>query len=193
VTKYNVEEILEGIRRNDAVILQFVYKSFYPYVKFFILSNSGNEYDAQDMFQEAIIIIYKKLTEGELLIKCTFKTYLYSVCRLLWLKQLEKKKNKSEHVIEQENHIELSDEIYELSEQNEKLSLYQTYFAKLGDDCRKVLELSLDKVSLKKIAEIMGYKSEKYAKKRKYQCKEKLINEIKRDPKFKELQNETEI
>ena len=33
----------------------------------------------------------------------------------------------------------------------------------------------------------MGYKSDKYAKKRKYQCKEKLIKKIKSDPKFKEL------
>ena len=187
MTKYKVEEILEGIRRNDVEILQFVYKSFYPYVKFFITSNSGNEDDAQDIFQEAIIVIFKKLKEKQLVISCTFKTYLYSVCRLLWLKQLEKRKNKNEQSIENENHIELSDEMHEMSEETERFRLYQAYFAKLGADCKKVLELSLDKVSLREIAKIMGYKSEKYAKKRKYQYKEKLIKEIKSDPKFKEL------
>lgn len=187
MTKYNVEEILEGIRQNDVEILQFVYKAFYPYVKYFITSNSGDEDDAQDIFQEAIVIIFRKLKNEQLEISCTFKTYLYSVCRLLWLKQLEKRKSKNELSIDNEKYIELSDDTQVVSEQTERYRLYQDYFAKLSEDCRKVLELSLQKIPLKKIAEIMGYKSDKYAKKRKYQCKEKLIKKIKSDPKFKEL------
>ena len=138
-------------------------------------------------FQEALVVIYRKLDEDAFNISCTFKTYLYSVCRLLWLKQLEKQKTKNEFSIDHENFIELADETKDLSEQNERYSLYQKYFKRLGEDCKKVLEMSLEKISLKQIAEIMGYKSEKYAKKRKYQCKERLINEIKNDPKFKEL------
>ncbi len=187
MTKFNVEEILDGIRQNDVEILQYVYKSFYSYVKYFITSNSGNEDDAQDVFQEAIIIIFRKLKNEQLEISCTFKTYLYSVSRLLWLKQLEKRKTKNECSIDNENYIELSDDTQVVSEQTERYRLYQDYFAKLSEDCKKVLELSLQKIPLKRIAEIMGYKSDKYAKKRKYQCKEKLIQKIKSDPKFKEL------
>ncbi len=187
MTNFNVEEILEGIRQNDVEVLQFVYKSFYPYVKYFITSNSGNEDDAQDIFQEAIVIIFRKLKKEQLEISCTFKTYLYSVCRLLWLKQLEKKRTKNELSIDNEKYIELSDETQVVTEQTERFRLYQDYFARLSEDCKKVLELSLQKISLKEIAEIMGYKSDKYAKKRKYQCKEKLIQKIKSDPKFKEL------
>jgi len=187
VTRYNVEEILQGIRQNDIKVLQYVYKTFYSYVKYFIISNSGNEDDAKDIFQEALVVIYRKLDENQLNISCTFKTYLYSVCRLLWLKQLEKRKIKNELSIDKENFIELADDTKEISEQNEKYRLYQKYFKRLGEDCRKVLEMSLEKIPLKQIAEIMGYKSEKYAKKRKYQCKERLIKEIKNDPTFKEL------
>lgn len=187
MTKYSVEEILEGIRRNDFKVMQFIYKTFYTYVKYFIISNSGNEDDVKDIFQEALIIIFRKLTEECLEISCTFKTYLYSVCRLLWLKQLKKRKMKGEVSIDNEEFIELSDETRDLSEQTEKYKLYQKYFKKLSEDCQKVLTMSLEKTSLKKIAEVMGYKSEKYAKKRKYLCKEKLVNEIKKDPTFKEL------
>ena len=187
MTKYNVEEIQDGIRQNDVEILQFVYKSFYPYVRSFITSNSGNEDDAQDVFQEAIVIIFRKLKNEQLKISCTFKTYLYSVCRLLWLKQLEKRKTKNEVSIDKEDYIEIADDTQVVSEQTERYRLYQDYFATLSEDCKKVLELSLQKVSLKRIAEIMGYKSDKYAKKRKYQCKERLIKNIKSDPKFKEL------
>jgi len=40
---------------------------------------------------------------------------------------------------------------------------------------------------LKQIAQIMGYKSEKYAKKRKYKCKELLIERIKQDSQYKKI------
>ncbi len=187
MAKYNVEEILDGIRLNDIKVLQYVYKTYYSYTKYFIINNSGHEDDAKDIFQEALVVIYRKLLDEQLTISCTFKTYLYSVCRLLWLKQLEKRKVKNETSLDRENFIELADETKNLSVQNEKYRLYQKYFNLLGKDCRKVLEMSLEKIPLKQIAEIMGYKSEKYAKKRKYQCKERLIKEIKKDPQFKEL------
>ncbi len=187
MAKYNLEETLEGIRRNDLNVMQFVYKELYSGIQFFVTSNSGSESDAQDIFQEALVIIFRKLTDGQLKVTCTFKTYLYSVCRLLWLKQLEKRKTKDEVSIDNENFIELTEETQDVIRQSERYKLYQTHFKKLSDDCQKILEMSLEKTSLRRIAEIMGYKCEKYAKKRKFLCKEKLVDEIKKDPTFKEL------
>ncbi len=187
MTKYKVEDIIEGIRQNDVKILTYVYNTFYPQIKFLIINNSGSEDDAQDIFQEAIVVIYRKLTQNQLKISCTFKTYLYSVCRLLWLKQLEKTKNKKEISIERNDYIEIADTTEDFGDKAERNKLYQEYLIKLSKDCRKVLEMSFDKVPYKKIAVIMGYKSDKYAKKRKYQCKEQLIKNIKNDPKYKEL------
>ncbi|MCD4744971.1 MAG: sigma-70 family RNA polymerase sigma factor [Bacteroidales bacterium] len=183
----NIEEILDGIRKNNNKVLLYVYKTFYPHIKFFINTNSGNDDDAKDIYQEAIIIIYKKVVYENLIISCSFKTYLYSVCRLLWLKQLEKRKIKNEQFRDNDDFIDVDKNILQVYEQNEKYKLYQEHFRRLGNDCQKVLKLSLEKVPLKEIALIMGYKSEKYAKKRKYQCKERLIKSIKSDPKFKEL------
>lgn len=188
MTEFSVEEILEGIRKHDGEVLEFIYKSFYQQIKFFVKSNSGNEDDAQDIYQEALIVIYRKLKKNELVITdCSFNTYLYSICRLLWLKQLDKRRIKNDLYYEDYQIIDDEDDIIQVYEQSEKFKLYQKHFKKLKKDCRKVLELSLEKVPLKEIATIMGYKSEKYAKKRKYQCKEKLVENIKKDPKYKEL------
>jgi len=49
------------------------------------------------------------------------------------------------------------------------------------------MQLFFEKVSLKDIAKVMGYKSEKYAKKRKFKCKELLISRIKQDAQFKKI------
>ncbi|MDP4206820.1 MAG: hypothetical protein Q8859_12585, partial [Bacteroidota bacterium] len=63
--------------------------------------------------------------------------------------------------------------------------LYQKHFKSLGADCQKILQLYFDKVSLKQITQIMGFKSELYAKKRKYKCKEYLVKSIKQDLEYK--------
>lgn len=77
--------------------------------------------------------------------------------------------------------------IVEVAEKNERYRLYQKHFQLLGSDCQKLLQLFFDKVPLKQIAQIMGYKSEKYAKKRKYRCKEYLVTSIKQDLNYKKL------
>jgi DNA-directed RNA polymerase specialized sigma24 family protein len=84
---YSDEQILKGILRHDNLILQYIYKQFYYKVNLFIKKNSGNEDDANDIFQEAIIVIYRKLKESDLVFETSsFQGYLFSVCRFLWLK-----------------------------------------------------------------------------------------------------------
>jgi hypothetical protein len=71
--------------------------------------------------------------------------------------------------------------------ENERYRLFQQHFLRLSEDCKKVLRLFMNKVPLKEIAEIMGFKTEKYAKTRKFMCKEKLKNAIINDPNFKKF------
>jgi len=182
-------ELLNGIFKSDAVVLQFIYKKFYSNINFFVKKNNGDEDDANDIFQEAIIIIYRKLKANDLVLDCTFDTYLYSICRLLWLKELEKRKFEKENI--KDNH-EYNDDIYDdglekVIDLNERYKLYQKHFANLGKDCQKILQMYFDKVPLQNIADVMGFKSEKYAKKRKYSCKEYLIKSIKQDLQYKNI------
>lgn len=190
MTEYSDEQILKGILRHDNIILQYIYKQYYYNVNYFIRKNQGNEDDASDIFQEAIIIIYRKIKENDLVFeKSSFKGYLFSVCRFLWLKQLEKRRIEKEKL---NDSLPFQEELYddnlnELVEKNEKYSLYQKHFSTLSSDCQKLLQLFFDKVSLKEIADIMGYKTEKYAKTRKYKCKELLVSRIKQDAEFKKI------
>ncbi len=187
---YSDEQILKGILRHDNLILQYIYKQYYYSINYFIRKNQGSEDDANDIFQEAIIIIYRKIKENDLIFeKSSFKGYLFSVCRFLWLKQLEKRRIEKEKLNDSLPYQEdLYDESFnELVLKNEKYGLYQRHFGSLSTDCQKLLQLFFEKVSLKDIAMIMGYKSEKYAKKRKFKCKELLINRIKQDAEFKKI------
>lgn len=184
---YIEESLLEGIRLNDSDTLEYVYKKFYPSVKNFIILNSGNDDDAKDIFQESVIVIFRRLKEESFTITCSFKTYIFSICKNLWLKELERRKVERTKI---NNTAEFETTDCDIDEPVttptlDRYKLYQTHFLSLSKDCQKVLRLFMDKVSLKEIANIMGYASEKYAKKRKYQCKEMLIKRIKNDPYYK--------
>lgn len=187
---YSDEQILKGILRHDNLILQYIYKQYYYNINYFIRKNQGSEDDASDIFQEAIIIIYRKIKENDLIFeKSSFKGYLFSVCRFLWLKQLEKRRIEKEKLNESLPYHEdlYDDNLNELAEKNERYGLYQKHFGTLSTDCQKLLQLFFEKTSLKDIAKVMGYKSEKYAKKRKFKCKELLISRIKQDAEFKKI------
>lgn len=185
----SVDEILDGIREHNTIVLEHIYQVYYDQIKYLVLSNSGTQNDAEDIYQEALIVIYRKLKKGKLEIEnCSFNTYLYSVCKLLWLKQLEKKKIKPDEMAEQDNLSNSEqDDLLKVYEKSEKYKLFQKHFNRLQSDCKEVLELALERFSLREIASKMGYGSEKYAKKKKYLCKERLIESIKKDPKYNEL------
>ncbi len=187
---YSDEQILKGILRHDNLILQYIYKEYYYKVSYFIKKNQGSEDDANDVFQEAIIVIYRKLKENDLIFaKSSFHGYLFSVCRFLWLKQLEKRRIEKEKLNDTLPYQEdlYDDSLVDIVEKNERYSLYQKHFKNLGTDCQKLLQLFFEKVPLKEIARIMGYKGEKYAKTRKYKCKELLITRIKQDTEYKKI------
>ena len=54
-----------------------------------IINNNGTIHEAKDVFQEAMIVLYDKARSETFELNCQIKTYVYSVCRRLWLKRLQ--------------------------------------------------------------------------------------------------------
>lgn len=182
--RYNDEAIVDGIRRSDNRVIQYVYKEYFATIRFMITTNSGNEKDAEDVFQDAMVIIFRKVIEDGLILTSSFKTFLYSICRNLWLQRLDRKVFSSEFLeLENLNNLQETLMLDFAEQENEKYRLYQIHFLNLSDDCQKILRLFMNKTPLKEIALIMGFKTEKYAKTRKFMCKEKLKSKILNDPK----------
>jgi RNA polymerase sigma factor (sigma-70 family) len=184
---YTTEAILDGIGTSNNDVLNYVYSKFFPDTCRFVENNSGTNEDARDLFQEAIIVIFRKMKKAPIVLTCNFRTYIYSVCRLLWLKKLEKQKDdldiiKSEAVLDQQ-----VEDVSKSYEQTEKYRLYQKHFLQLPPDCQEILKLYLEKVSAKEIAKKLGFAGEDYVKSRKYKCKQTLIMNIKSDNQFTEV------
>lgn len=188
---YSVDEIIAGIRSRDNSVLQFVYKEYYPTVHHFITTNNGNADDAKDIFQECIIVIFRKLKdEDHFFLNSSFKTFIYSIARHLWLKHLRTLKYEGQKVNDHHKYIELKEEPFKIENEELRMSLYQKYYRQLPEDCQKILSLTAHDVSQKDIASQLGFSSENYIKKRKHYCKEFLITKIKEDPLYKDLLDE---
>jgi RNA polymerase sigma factor (sigma-70 family) len=146
--------------------------------------NSGNLDDANDVFQESVILIYRKIKDETFQLTASFSTYIYSIAWYVWMREIrvrDLQKSKMEEIEYLENNPESISIEYEL---HRRYKLYQEYFKKLPKDCQKILKMFLKGDSLKKIAKKMRLKSENYVKKRKYICKKTLIQSIKNDARF---------
>ena len=91
-------EIILGILNNSSSTLQYLYKAYYPMILQLIINNNGSEHDAKDIYQESIIILHDKIKSGDFELTSKLKTFLYSVCRRLWLKKLSHKSRFSENI-----------------------------------------------------------------------------------------------
>src|SRR5919112_4606421 len=85
------DALIVAIRGGDERALAHLYRLHWPMVSHFVLQNSGSEDDAQDVYQEGVVVFYEKVRDGSLELSCQIKTYLYAVCRRLWLKRLTTK------------------------------------------------------------------------------------------------------
>src|ERR1035437_5009620 len=187
--RYSDEAIIEGLRLRKENIIKYVYKEYFSMTRHLIINNSGTGQDAEDVFQDALVIVYNRIMIDQLELNSTFKTFLYSICRNIWMQQLEKRKKFKNEFVDFETITEIPEptleEIYDIEKKKNKL--YQLHFLNLSDDCQKVIQLFLKKISLREIANIMGYKTEKYAKTRKFDCKEELKTRILNDPNYLKL------
>jgi len=177
--------VLESLINSNREVVDIIYQKYYPAIRYMITSNSGNKYDAEDIFQDAMILIIEKAKNNSLELTCSIKTYLYSVCFNMWQKQL---KRKSREVAFIEN-MDISDSSdHDQKIQSEKqYELFRQHFDNLNPEYQKILNMYLSQYSMKKITSEMGYTNEHYAKVRKYMCKEHLKRNIFKDPRFKKL------
>ena len=152
---------------------QKLYKG-YPPIKKFILSKGGTKADAEDIFQEALIIFYRKVQAEEFKLSSAISTYLFSVCRFLWKDELKKRKNKQVQHINSGLLQREEDDVTEIMERESKVKQAEQVLRQIGERCLSLLRLFYyERLSMTAIAEKMGFKSEKVAKNQKYKCLER--------------------
>ena len=167
------QQIIQLLRTNRTDrALDILYKHF-PMMRKMILAEGGTRQDAEDIFQEALVIFCRKATNYDFQLTSQLSTYLYGICYFLW----KDEKLRSQKFTTTEVDVELikADEasINELIEEDNQVKQAEKILNELGERCRELLLLFYNGgIRLKDIARKMGYSSEATAKNQKYKCLE---------------------
>jgi RNA polymerase sigma factor (sigma-70 family) len=167
----NEKALLEGLAQNNRQAIETIYKQNYNMVQTLILNNNGSTDDAKDIFQEALIVLYEKVKSGTLELNCLIKTYVYSVCRRLWLKRLSQLQRFSPEVDTLEEIVIVEEEMEAHEQRNNDFLVMDLAMNNLGEPCKSLLEsYYIHKKSMQEIAGDFGYTNADNAKNQKYKC-----------------------
>lgn len=175
---------IQGLSSRDNTVFQNIYEEFLPIVKRYVLKEGGAEADAEDVFNQVLMQLYARMKVRPFEIQSTFEGYLFTACKNIWRREFNRKIKErvtKESYTEQVSKIE--DTARAILEQ-EKWELFQEKFKELSENCLKILELHLAKLSGREIMERLGYASETTVRQRIFKCKSSLIKKIRADKRY---------
>jgi RNA polymerase sigma factor (sigma-70 family) len=152
---------------------------YFPKIRKLILSKGGSTMDAEDVFQEALLILHRKWTEGKLEFTSNPETYLFSVCRFLWKDEFKKRKHLPDEELDEELTSDDSD-LADLHQKEKQIGLIEQALLNIGEKCLHLLRgFYFEKKSMKELAEQLDLRNEILARKQKYKCLEKAREKVK--------------
>ena len=171
ITNDKEQHLLQGLAANEKNAIETIYRENYGVIQSFILKNNGYPEDARDIFQEAMIVLFEKAKSDSFELNCQIKTYLYSVCRRLWLKRLQKFQRYNPEIDSIEETIAVEEELEAHEKKNEDFILMEHAMDKIGEPCKSLLEAYyFQKKTMPEIAVFFGYTNADNAKTQKYKC-----------------------
>ncbi|MBL4677763.1 MAG: sigma-70 family RNA polymerase sigma factor [Mucilaginibacter sp.] len=169
-------EVIIGILNNSDSVLKKLYLAYFPMVLQLIVNNNGDEDEAKDIYQEAIIVLYNKIKRGDFELSSKLKTYIYSVCRRLWLKRLKQLNRYAGGDIKDfEEFLPVEEEVERHEERDLQISKMGEALKLLGEPCKTIMEdFYMHNRSMQDICERFGYTNADNAKTQKYKCLQRL-------------------
>jgi RNA polymerase sigma factor (sigma-70 family) len=163
--------LLEGLRKNDKKSIERLYELNYPVIQSFILNNSGSADDARDVFQEAIMVLYQKVSSGNFELQSKILTYIYSVSRRIWLKKLQRMQRFGTLIEDHDEYLVVEEDLEEQQRKDEAYNQMDKALSKLGEPCKSLIEaFYIQKKHMLEIADLFGYTNADNAKNQKYKC-----------------------
>lgn len=171
------KEIIDDIRSGKRDALVKLYKQYrVDFIKWATRSFYCNQQEAEDAYQDTTIAFYENIMKNKVQeLSCSPKTYLFAIGKNILLSSAKKKSNQSADI---ENIKEIADDeliAFEKISLNEQQNNILSAIKALGEPCQTILKLYYyDRLSIKKIVNKLGYKSENVVKVQKNRCMKRL-------------------
>lgn len=168
-------EVILGILNNSGAVLERLYVAYFPMILQLIINNNGTTDDAKDVYQEAIIVLYHKVKGGDFELSSKLKTFIYSVCRRLWLKRLNQMSRYNGDIKDFQDYLPVEDEVEKHNDRDIQFTKMESALGLLGEPCKTIIEdFYMHEKSMQDICERFGYTNADNAKTQKYKCLQRL-------------------
>lgn len=137
---YNTDEqLLQGFKENDdrAWSTLLNNKDLRKMIFSLVIKNSGNEEDAIDVLQDALIVLYEKVQLGTFELTSKLTVYIYAVARFIWYKEL-RRRGKLIIIGDDYKEIPEIDDEY-TDELPENIEILREALKKISEQCRNLI------------------------------------------------------
>ena len=167
----------QALLADRARALTQLYRRAFPAVRRHVARHGGTAQDAQDVFQDALVLLYEQAVGGTLVLTAAPATYLLGIGRNLWRHELRRRAR----LPQQDLPAGLEPPAAEDPEATAPAFAVLDYVEQLGEKCRRVLlDFYYFQQPLTQIAETNGYRSVRSATVQKFKCLERLRDSVRR-------------
>ena len=181
-----VVNLRTGQRMEETI--KAIYRSHFDSLSWYVINNSGNRQDAEDVFQEVVVSFIDLVKKDKFRGESTVKTFLFSLNRHVWLNELKRRGRalvREEKYERGQDNMEL-DTSHFIADREGKAEVTRLV-GELGETCRKILLLFYyENLSMKEILEVTEYDSEQVVRNKKYKCLKQLEQIVNENPALKQ-------
>lgn len=150
-----------------------LYQHAFPALARYVQKMGGSFEEAQDVFQDALVVYYERSTTGDK--PANEKAYLLGTAKYLWIKRY--KENQANISLDD---FFASDDLMATSEDQPSATRLLGFLETAGQKCMELLKaFYYDNLSAAEIGDLFGYSGSRSATVQKYKCLEKVRNTVK--------------
>lgn len=180
-----IREIIDDLKGENNNAFEQLYKAYFGMVNRFVTNNNGRTGDAEDIFQDTMMVLLEKLRQDNFQLTASIKTYIMAISKNLWLKRLRNVSRETEFTDIHGNNFyeEISISIEQEKNYWDKL---QNYIHKISDHCQGLIhDIFFKEKAIEQIQQEYGYSTKHNAQNQKHKCVEQ-IRKIKEEDEKKE-------
>ena len=187
VNDNEILSLMRSVQRNQQdKAFSLLYDKYAKNVYSLVTRNSGSAAEAEDLFQDTLIVLHKNLRKDSFELSCKLNTYIYSVARNLWFNKLRKSSKLSSLDDAGEEFVDVADSSLEVLQREEEKGALNELILNLGENCQKVLRyFYFERMKLRAISDELGYANETVAKTKKSKCLKQLRDMLANNPHIK--------
>jgi len=174
-------KLLDAVRNGDEHALAELFQKNRRPITSLVLRNQGTEDDAEDILQEALVVLWEKIRSGSFEYQAKLSTYIYGTAKNIWLRRLAQRRREFPAANDDFETATEDPTPLEKLENNERSTAVQRAMEQIGNPCRDILLLYYwEEQSMEEIALKLGFANADTVKSKKYQCKKMLERLVKK-------------